>query len=107
MKGRKQMALNEIGAVVSDVAQTPHQRVPTLWELAEQYPRFVVGVIANPEEPQKSMAELKVPYAGDTLRLLRSTPGAHWNPERKVWRVPAYASGRLSEILYVIATRSH
>jgi hypothetical protein len=34
MKGRKQMALNEIGAVVSDVAQTPHQRVPTLWELA-------------------------------------------------------------------------
>ena len=60
----------------------------------------------NPEEPRKSMAELQVPYAGDILRLLRSTPGAHWNAQCRVWRAPAYPSKRLSEILDITATRS-
>ena len=57
------MALKLIGPVINDVASSPHQRVPTLWDLAAEYPRLIVRVIPNPEEPFKWMAELKVPYA--------------------------------------------
>ena len=98
--------MNKIGTVIGGVANNPSHRMPTLWELAQEYPRHVMRVIVNSEQPSKSVAEVKVPYGGDTLRLLRSISGAYWSPDGKVWRVPARSTRRLAEVLYVIASRS-
>ena len=82
------------------------QHAPTIWELQTEYPRLIRAIISNPESPQKSLALLDVPYAGDILAMLRKIPGAHWSAKDKAWRVPQYSARRLADALYVIATRS-
>ena len=97
--------MKQIATAISRVLENPRQRVPTLWELTQEYPRLVIGVITNPAKPSISLAEVQVPYGGDTLQLMRSIRGARWNKTNKTWQVPGFSARRLSEVLYLIAGR--
>ena len=32
---------------------------------------------------------VRMSYSPETVKTIRTLPGAHWNPQRKVWRIPA------------------
>jgi hypothetical protein len=102
--------MKKINEAISDLVvqtQTEGQdlHAPTLWEIAAEYPAMV-RVISDPAAPNKSFAEVKVPYSSNAVQLLRACKGARWVPALKLWRVPAYSARRLSEAMFSISQRS-
>jgi hypothetical protein len=98
--------MRSIKQVVQESAPPLESRAPTLEEIALEFPAWVRIVHGRKDTEFSPVAEVRVPYSPDILRLMRACKGARFSRDSKAWIVPAFGARGLSAALYALSTRS-